>query len=81
MPLRFFYVCKSRGLAGEPGMKQQTYISFQPGNLSRGAGSEPSTEVFPTLKSDHGRGRSDQDPHVAVAFDMREGGAQFEGPM
>jgi DNA (cytosine-5)-methyltransferase 1 len=42
-------------------------MAFQPGNLSRGAGASPSTEVFPTLKSDHGRGKSDQDPHVAVA--------------
>ncbi len=39
---------------------------FQPGNLSRGAGASPSTEVAATLKSDHGRGASDQDPHVAI---------------
>lgn len=41
-------------------------VAFQPGNLSRGCGSGPSTEVFPTLKADHGRGQSDQDPHVMV---------------
>ena len=45
-------------------------IVSQPGNLSRGAGAAPSSEVFPTLKSDHGRGASDQDPHVMhpIAF-------------
>ena len=40
-------------------------ISFQPGNLARGAGAGPSTEVFPTLKADEGRGASDQKPCVA----------------
>lgn len=55
-------------------------MAFQPGNLTRGAGSSPSTEVFPTLKADHGRGASDQDPHVAysVALRGREGGATAE---
>jgi DNA (cytosine-5)-methyltransferase 1 len=42
-------------------------VAFQPGNLRRGAGAPPSEAVFPTLKSDHGRGLSDQHPHVAVA--------------
>jgi site-specific DNA-cytosine methylase len=37
-------------------------ISFQPGNLARRAGSDPSTEVFPTLSKDSG----DQNPHVAI---------------
>ena len=46
-------------------------VAFQPGNLSRGAGSAPSTEVFPTLKSDHGRGTSDQDPHVMHEMAVR----------
>lgn len=36
-------------------------ISFQPGNLARRAGSDPSTETFPTLTKDSG----DQSPHVA----------------
>jgi site-specific DNA-cytosine methylase len=42
-------------------------IAFQPGNLMRRAGSDPSTEVFPTVKCDTG----DQSPHVAMpmAFD------------
>ena len=31
----------------------------------------PIADVFPTLKSDHGRGQIDQDPHVAVAFGMQ----------
>ena len=49
-------------------------VAFQPGNLARGAGSPPSADVFPTLKSDHGRGLSDQQPHVAVpvAFDTTQ---------
>jgi DNA (cytosine-5)-methyltransferase 1 len=46
-------------------------IAFQPGNIARGAGASPSTEVFPTLKSDHGRGASDQDPHVMNAMQVR----------
>ena len=37
-------------------------ISFQPGNLRRQAGADPSTEVFPTVKCDAG----DQSPHVAI---------------
>jgi site-specific DNA-cytosine methylase len=36
-------------------------VAFQPGNLMRRAGSDPSTEVFPTVKCDTG----DQSPHVA----------------
>lgn len=46
-------------------------VSFQPGNIKRGAGAQPSTEVFPTLGANHGRGLSDQDPHVAYAFQPR----------
>ena len=46
-------------------------VAFQPGNLVRGAGSQPSGEVFPTLKSDHGRGLSDQHPHVMAAMQVR----------
>jgi DNA (cytosine-5)-methyltransferase 1 len=57
-------------------------IAFQPGNPRRGAGSAPSEDVFPTLKSDHGRGMSDQFPHVAtaqtVALRGRDGGATAE---
>jgi DNA (cytosine-5)-methyltransferase 1 len=37
-------------------------IAFQPGNLMRRADSDPSTEVFPTVKCDTG----DQSPHVAM---------------
>jgi hypothetical protein len=44
----------------------QVAVAFQTGNLRRGAGSNPSTEVFPTLKSDQGRGLSDQAPCVAI---------------
>ena len=46
-------------------------VAFQPGNLARGAGSAPSEEAFPTLKSDHGRGASDQQPHVLHAMQVR----------
>jgi site-specific DNA-cytosine methylase len=36
-------------------------VAFQPGNLRRQGGADPSTEVFPTLTKDSG----DQSPHVA----------------
>ena len=42
-------------------------ISFQPGNLMRKAGSDPSTETFPTLTKDSG----DQSPHVAASMAVR----------
>jgi len=40
-------------------------ITFQPGNLRREAGADPSTTTTTTLKASAG----DQMPHVAVAFD------------
>jgi site-specific DNA-cytosine methylase len=40
-------------------------IAFQPGNLVRKAGADPSTEVFPTLSKDSG----DQNPHVATVYE------------
>ena len=46
-------------------------VAFQPKNITRGAGSAPSVDVFPTLKSDHGRGLSDQQPHVLCAMQVR----------
>ena len=46
-------------------------VSFQPGNIKRGCGSAPSSEVFPTLAANHGRGLSDQDPHVATPWAVR----------
>jgi site-specific DNA-cytosine methylase len=42
-------------------------ISFQPGNLCRQAGADPSTTTFPTLKCDAG----DQAPHVAQPMAVR----------
>jgi hypothetical protein len=42
-------------------------ISFQPGNLRRKGGADPSTETFPTLTKDSG----DQSPHVAAAMAVR----------
>lgn len=47
----------------------QVAVAFQPGNLSRGAGSPPSEAVFPTLKAD--RGLSDQQPHVMAGTAVR----------
>lgn len=55
---------------GKPGQGYPA-IAFQPGNLSRGAGSAPSELIFPTLKSDHGRGGSDQNPHVMFGLQVR----------
>jgi DNA (cytosine-5)-methyltransferase 1 len=46
-------------------------VAFQPGNLRRGAGACPNEAVFPTLKSDQGRGLSDQHPHVFAASSVR----------
>lgn len=60
--------------AGEDGTGRGQPIvnmAFQPGNLARGAGSGPSLDVFPTLKADHGRGMSDQDPHVMAGSAVR----------
>ncbi|HBL5390835.1 TPA: phage N-6-adenine-methyltransferase [Enterobacter hormaechei] len=57
---------KSHANSGQP-----PAIAFQPGNLSRGAGPAPSVQIFPTLKADHGRGRSDQDPHVVFGPQVR----------
>ena len=42
--------------------QQNDPIAFQPGNLRRQAGADPSTEVFPTIKCDSG----DQSPHVCA---------------
>ena len=42
-------------------------IAFQPGNLTRRAGAEPSHEVFPTLLS----ASTDQRPHVLAAVPRR----------
>lgn len=42
-------------------------ISFQPSNLCRQAGADPSTTTFPTLKCDAG----DQAPHVAHPMAVR----------
>ena len=67
------HTLKAEGFdASEDGTgRGQPIIAFQPGNLSRGAGSHPSSSVFPTLKADHGRGASDQDPHVMQGSAVR----------
>ena len=61
-PISSYNVCHSIGANDNA----TAAIAFHPGNLARGAGSSPSEDVFPTLTSNHGRGRGDQDPHVAV---------------
>ena len=66
---------------GKPGQGTPCVaVAFQPGNLARGGGAEPSEEVFPTLRSDSGRSFGDQSPHVAysVALRGRDGGAMAE---
>jgi DNA (cytosine-5)-methyltransferase 1 len=50
-----------------PFVQNVSAVAFQPGNLARRAGSDPSTEVFPTLSKDSG----DQNPHVAVPMAVR----------
>jgi len=50
-----------------PFVQNLSPVAFQPGNLARRAGSDPSTEVFPTLSKDSG----DQNPHVAVPMAVR----------
>ena len=50
-----------------PFVQNVSAVAFQPGNLVRRAGSDPSTEVFPTLSKDSG----DQNPHVAVPMAVR----------
>lgn len=47
----------------------QNIIAFQPGNLTRGGGSEPSKEIFPTLSSEAHAG--DQAPHVSNGYAVR----------
>jgi hypothetical protein len=60
--------CVTTGEAKRQDWETCNFIAFQAGNLVRGAGSQPSSDVFPTLKADHGRGLSDQHPCVVVAF-------------
>ena len=50
-----------------PFVQNVSAVAFQPGNLVRRAGSDPSTEVFPTLSKDSG----DQNPHVATPMAVR----------
>jgi len=50
-----------------PFVQSVSAIAFQPGALVRRAGSDPSTEVFPTLSKDSG----DQNPHVATPMAVR----------
>jgi DNA (cytosine-5)-methyltransferase 1 len=55
------------------GDQEQVVLAFTAGNLSRGAGPTPSQELCPTLKSDHGRGNSDQ--QTLIAFSCKDHGA------
>jgi site-specific DNA-cytosine methylase len=45
-------------------------VAFQPGNIRRKAGAEPSTESFPTLGADT---QGDQSPHVAFNWQSGSG--------
>jgi hypothetical protein len=55
-----------------------TVMVFQPGNLAKGGGSSPSSDIVGTLTSNHGRGATDQFPHVAIplAFPANLSGTQ-----
>ena len=68
-------------LPAQPGSKQQNYIAFQPGNLTRKAGANPSSEVFHTLGA---ATLGDQAPHVAthqrVAPTLNSSGAGTSRP-
>jgi len=50
-----------------PFVQTAVAVAFQPGNLRRDAGSDPSESEFPTLKSSMG----DQSPHVATPMAVR----------
>lgn len=66
-------------LPAQPGMKQQTYLAFQPGNLSRKAGANPSVDTFPTLGA---ATLGDQAPHVAFGLDGEHNGdEELVGPI
>ncbi len=51
--------------AQEHGHQPLIPVAFQPGNISRRAGAEPSEKVFPTLGATT---QGDQFPHVAIGF-------------
>lgn len=53
--------------------KAEQAVAFQPGNLRRQAGADPSTETFPTLKCDSG----DQSPHVATIMTNQSQGVDL----
>jgi len=63
--------------ASQGGGDKPHVLAWQPGNVTRGAGAAPSSEVFPTLKSDHGRGASDQQPHVLATGFYPTAGQDF----
>ena len=67
------HTLKAEGFDGsEDGTgRGQPIVAFQPGNLKRGCGSAPNSDVFPTLAASHGRGASDQDPHVLHEMAVR----------
>lgn len=53
--------------------KAEQAVAFQPGNLRRKAGADPSTTVFPTVKCDSG----DQSPHVATIMQNQSQGVDL----
>jgi hypothetical protein len=48
-------------------------VAFSPGNLARGAGASPNSEVAPTMKCSAGRGADDQRTCVAIGTDCYNG--------
>ena len=54
-------------------------VCFQPGNVVRGGGASPSTDVVGTLTSQHGRGMTDQFPHVAYTTKLHNTGSNNAG--
>ena len=56
-------------------------VCFQPGNVVRGGGASPSTDVVGTLTSQHGRGMTDQFPHVAYTTKLHNTGANNAGKL
>jgi DNA (cytosine-5)-methyltransferase 1 len=59
--------CPTLTAGAKSGDSEPLAITFQPGNLRRDAGADPSTDTTTTLKATPG----DQMPHVAYPLDLR----------
>jgi DNA (cytosine-5)-methyltransferase 1 len=58
----------SGALASQPGMKQTTYVAFEPGNLTRQCGSPPNEDIVSTLGADK---LGDTFPHMMTPMGVR----------